>query len=365
VKLKPIEIFRPGKHTANTGETLSFTEERVRRSAEVYDPNLHEAPIVVGHPRTDSPAFGWVADVAYSEGAGLEAIPHQVDAQFADSVRAGRYKKVSASFYKPDAPNNPVPGEFYLRHVGFLGAQPPSVKGLRPVEFGEEEEGVVALEFGEEAPEDERGLLRRVLGRLDQLLGQGGRRADFGDPPADPGATDPNAGAAGATDHSEGGDNVATEEELNERERQLKERERQIQEKETEAARKRRRAAAAAFAEDLVNQGKLLPAEKEPLVAFMERVDDSQSIEFGEEGNKATKAPGEWLQEFLAQALPERVDYGERTPGGDGAPKNPGYSPPQGYDVDPDKAAVHQQALQYAEDNQVPYEVAVQKVSQG
>lgn len=31
----------------------------------------------------------------------------------------------------------------YLRHVGFLGAQPPSVKGLKQVSFSEQEEGVV------------------------------------------------------------------------------------------------------------------------------------------------------------------------------------------------------------------------------
>ena len=50
---------------------------------------------------------------------------------------------MSASFYLPDSPSNPKPGVLYLRHVGFLGAQPPSVKGLKQVSFSEQEEGVV------------------------------------------------------------------------------------------------------------------------------------------------------------------------------------------------------------------------------
>jgi len=36
-----------------------------------------------------------------------------------------------------------VPGVYYLRHVGFLGAQPPAVKGLRPIELAEGEPGVI------------------------------------------------------------------------------------------------------------------------------------------------------------------------------------------------------------------------------
>ncbi|EJY2457757.1 peptidase, partial [Escherichia coli] len=73
----------------------------------------------------------------------LMAEPAQLDPQFAEMVTDGRFKKVSASFYLPDSPSNPKPGVLYLRHVGFLGAQPPSVKGLKQVSFSEQEEGVV------------------------------------------------------------------------------------------------------------------------------------------------------------------------------------------------------------------------------
>jgi hypothetical protein len=141
-QMTPIEIFRPGRHTAMDGRQIAFSESDLAAAAAAYDPALHEAPIVVGHPRTDAPAYGWVEGLATGKGGGLEAMPRQVDPAFAELVRAGRFKHVSASFYLPDSPANPKPGAYYLRHVGFLGAQPPAVKGLRPAEFAEAE-GVV------------------------------------------------------------------------------------------------------------------------------------------------------------------------------------------------------------------------------
>jgi hypothetical protein len=61
----------------------------------------------------------------------------QVEQHFADAVRSGRYKKISASFYHPQSPVNPKPGVWYLRHVGVLGAVPPAVKGLGNAMFTE------------------------------------------------------------------------------------------------------------------------------------------------------------------------------------------------------------------------------------
>src|SRR5262249_43824508 len=99
---KPIEIFRAGKHTAMSGEVIEFSEADLKQIAASYDPALHEAPIVIGHPAHNAPAFGWAKSLAAS-GDKLIASPHQLDAAFADDVRAGKFKKVSSSFYKPDS----------------------------------------------------------------------------------------------------------------------------------------------------------------------------------------------------------------------------------------------------------------------
>lgn len=143
--MKPFQIFRPGGHVASCGTRLQFSERDVRASAAAYDPKIREAPIVLGHPADDAPAYGWIGSLSYDEGA-LVAAPRQVSAALAEQIAAGRYKKVSASFFKPAAPGNPVPGTWYLRHVGFLGAHPPAVKGLRSVELSAGEIGAVTFQ---------------------------------------------------------------------------------------------------------------------------------------------------------------------------------------------------------------------------
>lgn len=148
---KPLEIFRSGRHVAMSGEAISFSDSDLDAICASYDPAVHEAPIVIGHPKDNAPAFGWVKSLA-RKGNALQAAPHQVDASFAEAVKAGRYKKISASFYKPDSPSNPKPGSFYLRHVGFLGAMPPAVKGLREASFAGSDADTVTIDFAEDAP---------------------------------------------------------------------------------------------------------------------------------------------------------------------------------------------------------------------
>ena len=142
--MRKIHLLKPGHHIDSRGTALRLTDEELRDMARAYDVTLHEAPIVVGHPRDNAPAYGWVERLSVDDD-GLHAEPHQVDPSFAELVQEGRFKKVSASLYTPESPHNPAPGVYYLRHVGFLGAQPPAIKGLRPVTLAEEDAGVVYL----------------------------------------------------------------------------------------------------------------------------------------------------------------------------------------------------------------------------
>ena len=170
--MKSFEIFRPGKHTASNGVTLEFSEDMLRAAVEGYDPTLHEAPIVIGHPKDNHPAYGWVKGLSFAEDGTIVASPGEVDAEFSEMVEAGRYKKRSASWYLPDAPNNPKPGTLYLRHVGFLGAQPPAVKGLKDVSFAGAEEGVV--EYVESARWAWSSLSAVMRGLREWLIGKEG-----------------------------------------------------------------------------------------------------------------------------------------------------------------------------------------------
>lgn len=161
-----IEIFKAGKRKDIHGTEVNITPEDLRKVVEVYDVNLFEAPAVVGHPEHNTPAYAWVKAL-YLDGDVLKAEFHQIDDEFAEMVEKGRFKKISASFYLPDSENNPKKGTLYLRHVGFLGAMAPAVKGLRNPAFADNELGVIDF-----AVVDEVSELEKLKAENERLKGQ-------------------------------------------------------------------------------------------------------------------------------------------------------------------------------------------------
>ncbi|MCH9779721.1 MAG: hypothetical protein K0U36_00355 [Alphaproteobacteria bacterium] len=131
-----IEIFRTGTHQPTHGEPLTFYSSDLESVARSYAPDHHHAPVVVGHPETDSPAYGWVQRVE-AVGDRLFAVCEDIAPKLNESVQKGHYKYVSAAFYPPLSARNPSKTHWYLRHVGLLGATPPAVRGLDPVEFAD------------------------------------------------------------------------------------------------------------------------------------------------------------------------------------------------------------------------------------
>lgn len=369
--MQRIEIFRPGKHTAMSGETIGFTEAELRASAQAYDPALHEAPIVVGHPSHDHPAYGWVKSLNYGES--LEAEPDQVEPQFAELVEAGRFKKVSASFYRPDSPANPKPGVYYLRHVGFLGAQPPAIKGLKQIEFADGDTDVVELEFGEVRA----GVVQRLFRSLrEYLIGEKGREAadqvlpdweiehlEVPDSPAYSEAAAPAKPQPKTTQEVTDVD----KQELERQRQEIEAREARIKQQEAafaERIRQQQAEASAKMVDQLVTEGRVLPKHRDGLVAFMASQDAEDALEFGEGDSKVKTTGRAFLEEFLKE-LPQAVDYSERAgAGGDDAAAD-SFETPEGYQADPDKVRLHRQALAYQERNECDYVTAVRAVQRG
>lgn len=379
---KQIHIFRAGRHTAMSGESIQFTEQDLAASAAAYDPALHEAPLVVGHPRTDAPAYGWVKALHYGEARGMEADADDIDPAFAELVQARRFGKVSASWYRPDSPSNPVPGVYYLRHVGFLGAQPPAVKGLRSPEFAEDEEGVIEFADMEDMISARlwRGLRDWMIEKFggdvaDKVLPgdaitwlEQDAATDDSEPDDSTGATyqepeDPKTMTTNA--NSKPNDQAAREEqarkaaEFAEREQNIADREQAIAERE----RKARRSEVAEFVEAQITAGHVLPRERDGMIEFMGALNDDNAIEFGEGEAKTSIKPGAWFREFVAR-LPQAVDYSERSAREEGDSARGGhYQTPHGYDVDPARLALHEKALAYMEQHEgVDYTDAVIKV---
>lgn len=335
--MKAVSIFRPGTHTSAAGATLSFSDSDLEATIRAYDPAKHEAPLVVGHPKDNGPAYGWVRGLSFADGE-LVADVDQVQPEFAELVAAGRFKKRSASFYSPDSPSNPVPGVYYLRHVGFLGAQPPAVKGLKEVAFSDAEEGVV--EFADDAVT--LSLLARMMrGLRDTLLGKWGQeetdkalpsylvedleaearraREAMTAEPAIPAFNEPNPEDNTMTLTPE---QVAELQARAAKAEQLERENAEFREREGVAARAAKVAGFKAELAELVTAGKLLPAKVDALAEFMCRLDDAEAVaEFGEAEAPAT-ALG-FLRGFLS-GLPKAVDFTERAPGSpnDNEPRN-------------------------------------------
>lgn len=317
--MNPIEIFRAGTHTDSHGATLSFSEGDLAATARAYDPAVSEAPIVVGHPKADAPAYGWIKSLS-AEGGRLFATPDQVDPSFAEMVRAGRYKKLSASLYSPTSPANPRPGAWYLRHVGFLGAQPPAIKGLAPVNFAAgDEEGTVTVEFSEEMSFISRlvGLLRGVRDYITER--DGADKAEAALPSWTLDSLQEGSAVAQAlpvpepepvTSYSE--EEPVDKKELNEREAELARREQELARREAEFAESRRRAEAETFIGTAVTEGRLTPAQSAGLADFMASLPAEGVFEFAEGDGKKRTSPAAFMKEFISR-LPKQVDFSEKS----------------------------------------------------
>lgn len=361
--LKPaplMEIFRAGQHTDVNGRQVTLTEQDIAQIASAYDCAVGEAPLVVGHPKMNHPAYGWVRALK-AEGPMLLAEPHQVDANFSAEVDAGRLKKRSASLFPPTHPNNPKPGQWYLRHVGFLGAAPPAVTGLRDYSFAADDTDVVEFAISEKwwAFGSISRLLRRMRDRLIETDGL--EKADQVMPAYEiDGIEEAARPASEAASHSlfavadestqendvtqATADLAAREESLSSRERDILAREQRLQEEADRTA----RADAVEFAAGLVTAGKILPASKDSVVELLlatAAIEKPLSFATGA-GDGATpieKPAGQVLREFLT-AQPPVITFTERSGATHQDATAISFAAPPGSEASADKLELHAKA---------------------
>ena len=151
--MKEFEIFRTGTWTSDKGITKEYTESDLDKLVENYN-SEDPAPIVIGHPQTNAPAYGWIEKIKRVADR-LIAVPKQLNEDFVKLVKDGAFKKRSVSF-TPD---------FKLNHVGFLGAAAPAVAGLKEIQFNLEED---LLSFSDEyiPDEDEEEVIQKKLEKI-------------------------------------------------------------------------------------------------------------------------------------------------------------------------------------------------------
>lgn len=317
-----LAVFAPGTHTAMDGRTITFTPEDCIDLANSYDPSVSEAPFVIGHPSLTAPAYGWAERLEYRDGI-VYAAPRQVNPAFAEAFNAGSYKKRSLSIYQPDSPGNPKPGHFYARHVGFLGAVPPGVKGLPDAQFAEASGDNGPLEFALPWEADNLASLfqsirdwviqETTIEQADSIIPQW-RIQSILDSAADERKSISPLAYAEETNVDPNKKTTSTATDFAEREAALAAREAKLAADE-EVARTRqleeKRTATVAFADGLVKGGSILPRQKTAIVEVLMNL-SQEPLSFSEGETTISQSPEALLREILS-TKPAVVNFSEKT----------------------------------------------------
>ena len=402
-----VEIFRPGEFKSMEGVDVCMTPDILRAIAGIYDAVRHDAPVVIGHPEHDSPAHGWVKALRYDAGRGrLLADIDNLTPEFRQAVKAGNYRKISASFFAPDSPANPHKGQFYLRHVGFLGAAAPGVPGLAAVSLAAGQTATFTFAgrlrpafsdfvYAEVAAcpafsdflvregknmglfDSLKDLVSNVLGAeaADRLFGSDemkNARASLEkasaenaleNAAAEPAPQEPGENAAAGADSSDEDDAEKTgkrqaaasfADELHRREAALCRREQKLRRQAREAV----RAADISFADEMVRTGRILPAHKAGLVRSLEALIPAGETSFadGSRGN-----PRDELKKMV-HSLPVRISFADSLPAEDRGRAS--FEAPDNYVADPGQMDLYNRARKYqAEHPDVDWLKALQAVS--
>lgn len=350
---RKIEVFKAGTHTASNGTQITFSAEQVRAIAENYDATNHPCPVVVGHPDDTAPAYAWAATFAVDDKKAstpvLSSEIHQIAPAFAAAVQAGHYKRVSLALFGPDHPSNPKPGQYYPRHIGFLGGAAPAIPGLAPVTFAGTHDKVVTLEF--EAPAmndaDPAGFLALLADYLRKAVDL--PSPEFKAPTI-----------IGKTGDNDVADKTAQQ--------QLEDAQSQIVALKTQhaaAAKLQATAAATAFCAKHVAAKKLKPADVPAFTAVVALLAAAPEIEFAAaDGTSVKQAPLGVLDRILtdANAVINTAAKSDPGQGGEAATtvtKTATFSAPSGFAVDAQQLKIRDAANKVAAERKIDFASAV------
>ena len=352
-----VEIFKGGIQTDSKGKEHDG-DALIDKAVSMFNATEHEPPAVIGHPRENAPAWAWVEDVKDTVQDGTRVMLakfKQVVPEFEEMVKKGLFKKRSASFY-PDG---------RLRHVGFLGAVPPAVKGLADIGFKEED--LVTFEFEESWKM--HGIGRIFQSLRDFLIEQFGLEAtnkvisqweieDIKDTPEE--TFSDGAKSGGKTDMAD-----FTQAQMDEAIEKAKTEEREKVNSEFAEKRREKRfsndlAAVGEFCDRMVQDEKIAPAWIDGgLKTFMENQAGKDPVEFAEGTDKQT--PLDWIMDFFENQLPKLVAFKEIAKREeDGEDVEPEFAECE----DQDRLDLHKKIQALAKKEEITYSEAASRITE-
>lgn len=377
-------VFKSGEQTDSRGRKNTFTEQdldSIVANHSADDP----APLVVGHPKTNHPAYGWT-EALKREGNTLYAKATDVVTEFEQAVKNKLYRKRSISIV-------PTDDGYRLRHIGFLGAAAPAVEGLKDIAFSDNNN---ALEF--EMSDEQRwgttqGLnaISRALRNLrDWLIDDRGlESADkvitqwdiesiedaarsisnsqsetqslyTADVATEHKEKNPTGEQAVPKEFTQEDVDAAVNEAVADAEKNAK---KEAQKKIDALMFSAKVDAAKLTISDLVGEGKLLPAQTPGLAEFIASLpdDDDQSFEYASGNNETKKqTPHEFMTGFIKH-MGKQIQLGESSelPPDDNNEHDSDFAAPAGAVVSQERQELHKKALDYQAQHNCDYITAV------
>ncbi|MGG2140530.1 hypothetical protein [Symbiopectobacterium sp. RP] len=254
--------------------------------------------------------------------------------------------------------------------MGFLGAQPPAIKGLKTASFAKAEEGVV--EFADWGLTTSASMFARLRDFFIEKFGREAadevipgwqidalRDAAQIESASRPAFTEFSTAAPAAILPPNTEDNTVDEKETLRLAQENAELKRQLEARrqaDSQAQQRQRHEMNAAFADGLVSEGRLTPAAKNVVVALLDAVErGDQPVAFSE--GSLTQPLGEAFRNVL-KTSPLLVSFSEVATKVRG---NPLGQSVEFADADPVKLALHQKAQALATSENISYEAAVKR----
>lgn len=358
-----IDVCRTGTWTGMGGKRVHLTDadlDEIVDTAAATD----DAPVVVGHPETDSPAWGRVSRLR-RVGDRLQAMLADLHPKFREAVEAGLYTGRSVALDRHQ-------GALRLRHLGWTGGTLPAVPGLAPSRFAEPADPDLVIELSSEevealaagwgqrwawstvarlwrrlrereiergsreeadklAPEHDLEALEAAVAELDDEA-----RAAEQDPAGMMAGTDTEtnvatrpAAAAPLPSVTQAKEDGMTEEEIRAKEAELQAKEAELADQAREQRRREDEYAAAqrgqrvdAMLDAHRKAGRVLPADAAVLRRVCMALPEERMAFAAGDGTQESLTPVEALDRVLGRAQQPRVDYRELA-GVDTAPSSP------------------------------------------
>lgn len=166
-----VELFKTGDY----GDKGKFTTAELDQMVANFNA-ANRVPVVIGHPKTEDRAFGWISSLK-REGELLLGRLDQLHPTVQTALAEGAYRNHSIKAVK-----TPDKG-WRLAHLGLLGAVPPAVEGLQPIAAFAEQGETVEITFNEpgEPPGQQAEMTmadEQEMARLKEQVAQQGKELE-------------------------------------------------------------------------------------------------------------------------------------------------------------------------------------------